>query len=1110
MTEKPDQYSEKSAPPEKKALPKKKSGRAARGFGSLLCVLSGTAFVGLIGVGVLWGVLQTQPVSLNLAKGLIERAAGQAGAQVSFQNPRLILAGEKRDELQVTADKITLKGKKGETLIFSQPFVSIGKSALLFGRLRPYFLSVDTVSADIPHPEGADDFFADLFVSDPNAEAVSLTKLYDQYLQSGFLAHIKTVDIAKIETRIYQKKPEDPFLSLKNGALQFSRKNNISDLLLYGSVRHPYVRSAHDFGGKLHYDRFGRGASVGFFLADAKPDLQKTGADFQGAISVKGGATLTDDLKPEYAFLDLTGTGGNFSPDPELQGLRVQSLKLKGAYYKEKDQANFDFNLDGDRIAGLSVRGTADHLLSENPKNFTMNADIKKFDYGEIFEKPVTFSDLLLQGSLDLKEQTRLNLKRFEVKANNKPITGKLQLTSGKKIKADANFTLPALNRDELLSLWPIALPGSARYWVEHNLQTIQTEPADFVLAYDANQAEPIQKLAASIPYQDGKFTFIEQMSPIENASGNISLDGNRFFSTVTEGRIEQKILVKDATFQIPDINAEIPMGETDLMLSGDVLTLLTVLDQPPLAAITKNGIPLESVTGNFTGAVTLSLPLISDLRFEDVKIDAGIQTEKAGLDVLNGEYKLRNADMKLSVTHEGISAVGATEVNEAPLKQATWEQKFSETANPSMIIRVRDMISSVDLAKLGYDFTDYFQGSADADFYLAMKDGKISALNTVADLRKADIFFPLSDWRAPEGSPKTLSFKGKTEGENFKLQDFSLIGDMIDVKIKEIDFKGDQLSFVQGATLSLQDFMKNVKADITRTGKGGYHAEVRGDYVRLKPFLEDKTPPSDKLEPFPDFSGDIRFQEALLGEATHLPKFIVRFGRYFEDPYRVYGVGRFKNSDYFKYTILKTAPYQQDFAFSARNGGAFLSAFGAYQNLLYGWVNVEGKSQAATDGQTPAIVSGNITVKKALLLRAPVLARILALASFTGIGDFISRSGMSLDRTEFDFVKNGDQVDITDGRLKSSAVGLTYQGKYNMATGAINLSGAVTPFYDINSLLGNVPLIGNVFVSEKGEGVISASYSVSGDSQKPDVRVNPFSAVAPGILRQIFDYLYF
>ena len=71
---------------------------------------------------------------------------------------------------------------------------------------------------------------------------------------------------------------------------------------------------------------------------------------------------------------------------------------------------------------------------------------------------------------------------------------------------------------------------------------------------------------------------------------------------------------------------------------------------------------------------------------------------------------------------------------------------------------------------------------------------------------------------------------------------------------------------------------------------------------------------------------------------------------------------------------------------------------------------------------------------------------------------------------------------------------------------GDISLTGAIAPVYQVNSILGNAPIIGDILVGRKGEGILALSYSVTGERVTPTVTVNPLSALTPGIFRRLFE----
>ncbi len=91
--------------------------------------------------------------------------------------------------------------------------------------------------------------------------------------------------------------------------------------------------------------------------------------------------------------------------------------------------------------------------------------------------------------------------------------------------------------------------------------------------------------------------------------------------------------------------------------------------------------------------------------------------------------------------------------------------------------------------------------------------------------------------------------------------------------------------------------------------------------------------------------------------------------------------------------------------------------------------------------------------------------------------------------------------------RATGSSVGITADGYVGVgAEGEADLTGAVAPVYAINSMLGNAPIIGDILVGKKGEGLVAFSYRVSGETANPSVFVNPLSALTPGIFRQLMQ----
>ena len=95
------------------------------------------------------------------------------------------------------------------------------------------------------------------------------------------------------------------------------------------------------------------------------------------------------------------------------------------------------------------------------------------------------------------------------------------------------------------------------------------------------------------------------------------------------------------------------------------------------------------------------------------------------------------------------------------------------------------------------------------------------------------------------------------------------------------------------------------------------------------------------------------------------------------------------------------------------------------------------------------------------------------------------------------------NEVNIDDAVASGTSVGITMRGK--MTTDHVDLDGSVVPAYAINSLLGNVPLVGTLFSGEKGGGLFGVTYTVKGPLKNAEFNFNPASLLAPGIFRRLF-----
>jgi hypothetical protein len=68
-----------------------------------------------------------------------------------------------------------------------------------------------------------------------------------------------------------------------------------------------------------------------------------------------------------------------------------------------------------------------------------------------------------------------------------------------------------------------------------------------------------------------------------------------------------------------------------------------------------------------------------------------------------------------------------------------------------------------------------------------------------------------------------------------------------------------------------------------------------------------------------------------------------------------------------------------------------------------------------------------------------------------------------------------------------------------------MGIAGTLVPAYTLNSVLGNIPVLGNLLLGGEGQGIFAANFRLYGPRDDPKVSVNPLSTLAPGVLRNLF-----
>jgi hypothetical protein len=117
------------------------------------------------------------------------------------------------------------------------------------------------------------------------------------------------------------------------------------------------------------------------------------------------------------------------------------------------------------------------------------------------------------------------------------------------------------------------------------------------------------------------------------------------------------------------------------------------------------------------------------------------------------------------------------------------------------------------------------------------------------------------------------------------------------------------------------------------------------------------------------------------------------------------------------------------------------------------------------------------------------------------------AQNSTSFSKLRAEFTRQNGQLTIREGVVKGPTIGATIEGSIDYPGNQVRMSGTFVPMYGLNNLWGQIPLFGLFLGGGSNEGLIGVTYEIVGTPGQPVLRVNPISAMAPGVFRKIFEF---
>ena len=689
------------------------------------------------------------------------------------------------------------------------------------------------------------------------------------------------------------------------------------------------------------------------------------------------------------------------------------------------------------------------------------------------------------------------------------------------------------LSSAELLSLWPESRVGGARRWVERAVEKATFTGIDLRASLSREEmAAPLPNDALAVDFEvaDGTVRYISTMTPLTQARGRGTLRGNALAFTLETGHIGT-LDVEAATVTMPRL---VPVGApltVEARGTGEARAMLELIDQDPFRFASRYGLDPAAFGGRGTVDLTITRPLREFVEPGDVVYAVAGDLTDVSIPFTLGGQTLSGGDIALVADSSGLRLEG-------PVSFGAWRAhlNYADPLNgpasgdgggdgdgePSEAT-LTGTLSRDALDGFGIGLREFLDGDVPVELRARSRGLDLISADIKADLTGVALSLD-PYWAKPYGMASRLTARlTRTDGAS-RFSDIRLDAPGMELR-GEVALRPDR--GLESATVErlfvadIMDLRLEVAPDPSRTR---FVVDVDAETLDLGPALEVRLREGASGTGGLPLELDARVGRLALAEGYGLVDATLQLRSTADGVERLMLDGRSVGSPSVgdgtgspvrvRITSVETesadgAPRALSRALS-RTLSVELPDASLAARALFGFSGTRDGALSLEATLPPVGESGalfgEVEIENLTLTRAPILAQMLSLASLTGLGDTLSGQGLNFADVDAEFAFRDGRLSLREARASGPALGLTVEGDIELGARQLDLNGVLVPAYTANSLLGGIPLIGDIFVGRKGEGIVSLGYSVTGPYTRAQIAVNPLSALTPGIFREIFN----
>jgi hypothetical protein len=719
-------------------------------------------------------------------------------------------------------------------------------------------------------------------------------------------------------------------------------------------------------------------------------------------------------------------------------------------------------------------------------------------------EQPLIFNRIAIGLRFDTQKR-RVLLTQADISNGEIGIAGTGSIDYSAEPRLTLGFAGTPMSASALKRMWPILIVPEVREWVIDRVERGSLQRIEIGVNSPVHNLSrrgppiPDDGLAVNIIASGVTLRPVDDLPLVRDADLKAHVTGRTATVTIGQAAADtpagRKLIISDLVFEVPDMAPKPAPARVKFRVDGPVPAAAEILASDRLSEFSATKIDPNTSKGTVSALVTLNMPIKRELTKADTTYAITGDLNGFAADHLVMNQKLEANALKVVANNQGYQVKGDVRIN----GQAA-SLDYRKPSEGDADIKLQATLDDASRTRLGLDLGPAVSGALPVKL-----SGKIggadhdSRIGVDADLTSLKLDNILPGWVKLPGKSGHAVFNVVQKPQSTRLEDIVIDGGGVSIKGSiEVDQNNDVMN-VNFPTYSPSEGDKtSLKAE--RGPDGVLKVTMRGDVFDGRGFIKSaisgrEADPKSKPKNV-DLDVDLKLGAVagFYGEA--LRSVDVKLSRR-NGAIRAFTLnGKLGHDTPLTGDFRRPTPGREVVYLETNDAGAFFRFTDTYSKV------VGGQLQLAMDPPTvePSARDGLIIVSNFSVKGEAALDRVAA-GGPTGV-----QNGVSFSRMRAEFTRQNGQLTIREGVLKGPMVGGTIEGSIDSAN-QVRMSGTFVPMYGLNNMFGQIPIVGLFLGGGSNEGLIGVTYEVVGTLGQPVLRVNPISAMAPGVLRKIFEF---